>query len=88
MAIGADRGENHRKALKRLAPTHNTFHDCYIVPMLAEIVYNDMIFAVFPMMSRGFSHPWYYQFSEVFDAIEQVLEVHAHDLFLFLLAQA
>jgi hypothetical protein len=75
MAIGTNRGENHREALKRLAPDHNTSHDCYIVPMLTEIVYNDMIFAVFPMMSKGFSNPWYYQLSEVFDAVGQVLEV-------------
>jgi hypothetical protein len=85
MAIGADRAENHRVALKRLVPGLNPSPDCHIVPMLAEIVYNDMIFAVFPLMSTGFSYPFYYQLSEVFDAVEQVLEVHVYDLFLILI---
>jgi hypothetical protein len=79
MAIGADRADNHRAALKRLVPGLNPSPDCHIVPMLAEIVYNDMIFALFPLMSSGFSYPFYYQLSEVFDAVEQVLEVRTYD---------
>jgi hypothetical protein len=86
MAIGTNRGENHREALKRLAPDHNTSPDCYIVPMLAEIVHNDMVFAVFPKMSKGFSNPWYYQFSEVFDALGRSFRCvcdHFFDLLVF-----
>jgi len=36
-----------------------------------------MIFAVFPLVSTlsgGFDRPWFYRFSEVLDAVEQVLE--------------
>jgi hypothetical protein len=84
MAIGADRAENHRAALEHLAPSHNASPNSYIVPMLAEIMYNDMTFAVFPLMSKGFDSPFYYQFSEVFDAVEQVLEVRAYVLVLVL----
>ena len=38
-------------------------------------VHDDMIFAVFPLLSMGFDYPWFYRFSEVLDAVEQVLEV-------------
>jgi hypothetical protein len=34
-----------------------------------------VIFAVFTLLSWGFDHPWFYRFSEVVDAVEQVLEV-------------
>jgi hypothetical protein len=52
------------------------------VPLLQEIVYGDMTFAVFLLMSTGFDCPWYYHFSEVLDAVEQILEVQkGYDLF-------
>jgi hypothetical protein len=75
MAIGEDSGENHRTALERLVPDQNVSHDGHILHILAEIVYQDMIFAVFPLMGSGFAYPWYYRFSEMLDAVEQVLEV-------------
>jgi hypothetical protein len=81
MAIGGDRGDRHGMALSRLA----TSRDYHIVPVLHEIVHGDMTFAVFPLMSTGFSHPWYYYFSEVLDAIEQILEVRmVYSLYQFL----
>lgn len=61
MAVGEDRGERHRIN--------------HAVPVLQELVHDDMIFAVFPLLSWGFDYPWFYRFSEVVDAVEQVLEV-------------
>jgi hypothetical protein len=34
-----------------------------------------MIFAVFSLLSRGFTCPWFFRFSEVLNAVEQVPEV-------------
>ena len=31
----------------------------YIAPMLREIVLDDMVFAVFPLIDEGFDSPWY-----------------------------
>jgi len=41
---------------------------------LRELVHDDMIFAVFPLLGTGFDSPWFYRFSEVINAVEQVLE--------------
>jgi hypothetical protein len=76
MAIGEDRGERHRMSLSRLATGNSALlGNNHVVPVLQEIVHDDMIFAVFPLMAWGFDHPWFYCFSEVLDAVEQVLEV-------------
>ena len=76
MAIGEDRGERHRMALSRLAIGDNALRGAnHIVPVLRELVHDDMIFAVFPLLSFGFDYPYFYRFSEVIDAVEQVLEV-------------
>jgi hypothetical protein len=76
MAIGEDRGERHRTALSRVATGNNALRgNNHVVPVLQEIVHDDMIFAVFPLMADGFDDPWFYHFSEVLDAVEQVLEV-------------
>jgi hypothetical protein len=76
MAIGEDRGERHRMALSRVATGDNALRGTnHAVPVLRELVHDDMIFAVFPLLSMGFTWPWYYRFSEVLSAVEQVLEV-------------
>ena len=76
MAIGQDRGERHWAALSRLATGNNaSMGDNHTAPVLQQIVHNDMTFVVFPLMSRGFDIPWYHHFSEVLDAVEQILEV-------------
>ena len=76
MAIGEDRGERHRMSLSRLATGDIALlGNNHVVPILKELVHDDMIFAVFPLLSWGFDYPWYYRFSEVLDAVEQVLEV-------------
>jgi len=76
MAIGRDRGEKHSMALSRLAAGDvAAMGENHTVPVLQQIVNKDMTFAVFPLMSPGFDYPWYYRFSEVLDAVEQILEV-------------
>jgi len=48
MAIGEDRGENHRIALSRLGTGDNALRGTnHTVPVLRELVHEDMIFAVF-----------------------------------------
>ena len=76
MAIGEDRGERHRNALSRVATGDNALRGTnHAVPVLRELVHEDMVFAVFPLLSFGFDYPWFYHFSEVLNAVEQVLEV-------------
>jgi hypothetical protein len=76
MAIGEDRGERHRMSLSRVATGNNALRgNNHAFPVLQELVHDDMIFAVFPLLSMGFDHPWFYRISEVLDAVEQVLEV-------------
>ena len=64
--------------MSRLAKGDNALRGTnHAVPVLQELVHDDMIFAVFPLMSTGyaFTLPWYYRFTEVLNAVEQVLEV-------------
>ena len=76
MAIGEDRGERHRMSLSRVATGDNALRGTnHAVPVLRELEHDDMIFAVFPLLSMGFNWPWFYRFSEVLNAVEQVLEV-------------
>ena len=76
MAIGEDRGERHRMALARVATGDNALRGSnHTVPVLQELVHEDMIFTVFPLLAWGFDYPWFYHFSEVIDAVEQILEV-------------
>jgi hypothetical protein len=62
-------------ALSRLGIGSNALRgDNHVVPVLKEIVHEDMTFMVFPLLSTGFENPWYYSFSEVLNAVEQILE--------------
>ena len=81
MAIGEDRGERHRTSLSRLATGDIALlGNNHVVPVLQELVHDDMIFAVFPLLSWGFDYPWFYRFTKVLDAVEQVLEVTVYSL--------
>ena len=76
MAISEDRGERHRMSLSWVATGDSALRGSnHAVPVLRELVHDDMIFAVFPLLSRCFTWPWFYRFSEVLNAVEQVLEV-------------
>jgi hypothetical protein len=68
--------------LQYVATGHRAFlGDNHCLPMLRTLVLEDMTFAVFPYMRRGFSDPWYHNVDEVFDAVLQVLQVHKVLLF-------
>ncbi|KAF8487762.1 hypothetical protein JB92DRAFT_2758770 [Gautieria morchelliformis] len=70
-----DEGLTHLAVLRRLATGHVAFRgENHIVPMLREIVRDDMIFAVFPLMHEGFDSPWHYNYGEVVDAVYQMIE--------------
>jgi hypothetical protein len=76
MTIGEDRGERHQKSLSHLATGDIALDGRnHTVPVLRELVHDNMIFAVFPLLEMGFDYPWFYRFSEVINAVEQVLEV-------------
>jgi hypothetical protein len=78
-SIGDDRGERLRKALARVACDGAGVHgDNHVLPVLGEVELQDKTFTIFPLMSEGFTQPWYYCFTEVLDGIEQVLEVCVH----------
>lgn len=75
---GDPTGEGHLTALRRLAMGNDAARgDNHTLPVLQELTYNGMTFAVFPLVSpsNGFERPWYYNFWEAVDAVEQVLEV-------------
>jgi len=75
MPIGRDRGEKHSMALSCLAAGNMAaMGENHTVPVLRQIVNKEMTFAVFPLMSTVFDYP-YYCFSEVLDAVEQILGV-------------
>jgi len=70
MSVSRDGGEKHRLALSRLVTNdHALSGDNRVVPLLQEMVYGDMTFAV------SADCPWDYHFFEVLDAVEQILEV-------------
>ncbi|KAF8523035.1 kinase-like domain-containing protein [Gautieria morchelliformis] len=75
LVVKGDDGLNHLAALRRLGTGDVAFRrDNHIVPMLREIVLDDMIFVVFPLLHDGFDSPWYYNYGEVLDAVYQVTE--------------
>jgi len=53
--VGEDRGEKHRVSSARVATGDNALRGTnHTVPVLCELVHDDMIFAVFPLLSMGF----------------------------------
>jgi hypothetical protein len=77
LVVKGDDGMNHLVALRRLGTGDVAFRgENHIVPMLREIVLDDMIFVVFPLLQDGFDTPWYYNYGEVVDAVYQVIEVY------------
>jgi len=76
MAIGQDRGESHRLALSRLATDDMSLTGPnHTIPVLDELVHEDMVFAVFPKLHEWTFVPWYYSFSEMLDSVTQTVEV-------------
>jgi hypothetical protein len=76
LIVKGDQGAKHYEALCHLATGHVAqCGDNHAVPVLRWLYHEDMTFAVFPLMSEGFWLPWYYDFGEVLDVIEQLLEV-------------
>jgi hypothetical protein len=70
-------GLNHLEALRRLAVGNvGSRGDNHTVPVLRLIVLQDMTFAVFPLMSEGFTTGWYDELHETIDAAIQLLEVN------------
>ena len=72
MAIGKDRGGRLRRSLSRLATaSDNTLlgSNHSNVPLLRELVHDDMTFAVYFILPSGFAWPWFYRFSEVLNSL-------------------
>lgn len=48
----------------------------HVIPLLEELEYLDMVFAVTPLLSSGgFAVPWFYNYGEAVDAVPQTFEV-------------
>ena len=76
MAIGQDRGKGHHLALSRLATDDKALTGPnHTIPVLDELVHDNMVFAVFPKLGDWKLLPWYYSFSEVLDSVTQTVEV-------------
>jgi hypothetical protein len=76
IAKGGD-GRDHLEILCKLSsPSLATDPANHMLPLLAELAKDDMTFAVFPLIDNcSFRRPWFHTVAEVFDALEQVLEV-------------
>jgi hypothetical protein len=73
-------GLDHLEILRKLSSSSLTADPAnHALPLLGELVKDDMIFAIFPLVGdNSFSHPWFQTVAEVFEALEQVLEVSSH----------
>ena len=70
-----DQGETHLQVLRRIASGGVALlGDNHALPVLREIVHEDMVFVLFPLVSSGFSHH-YERVEDVFKAMADVLEV-------------
>ena len=70
-----DQGETHLQVLRRIASGGVALlGDNHALPVLHEIVHDDMVFVVFPLVSPGF-HRHYEQVEDAFKAMTDVLEV-------------
>ena len=70
-----DQGETHLQVLRRIASGGVALlGDNHALPALREIVHNDMVFVVFPLVCCGFDM-CYERVEDVFKAMADVLEV-------------
>ena len=70
-----DQGETHLQVLRQIASGGVALlGDNHALPVLREIIHDDMVFVVFPLVSCGF-HVHYEQVEDVFKAMADVLEV-------------
>ena len=70
-----DQGKTHLQVLRRIASGGVALlGDNHALPVLREIVHDDMVFVLFPLMSDGFS-ACYEWVEDVFKAMTDVLEV-------------
>jgi hypothetical protein len=72
-------GQSELRALRRLAKSPvGLLPSNHVLPYQAELIKDGMTFMVFPLVGQtGFADPWFYSFSEVIDAMTQVLEVRS-----------
>jgi hypothetical protein len=69
LIVKGDKGTQHLEALRRLATGYVAQRgDNHVTPVLQWHSYEDMTFAVFPLMSGGFDRPWFYDFKEILNS--------------------
>lgn len=49
-----------------------------LLPVLEELHHRDMIFLVMPLLHDGLITPWFYNFGEALDAMQQTFAVSKH----------
>ena len=70
-----DQGDTHLQVLRRIASGWvASFGDNHALPVLREIVHDDMVFVLFPLVSDGFFHH-YERVEDAFKAMTDILEV-------------
>ena len=71
-----DQGHEDLDILQKVATGPLAFlGENHCLPMLQQLVLEDMTFGVFPAVSDGLNSPWFLTISEVFDVVIQLLEV-------------
>ena len=72
-----DQGETHLQVLRRIASgAVASLGDNHTLPVLLEIVHDDMVFVLFPLVSDGFFFH-YGRVEDAFKAMTDVLEVES-----------
>jgi hypothetical protein len=73
-------GLDHLEILRKLSsPSLAADPANHALPLLGELAKDDMIFAIFPLVGdHTFDGPWFPNVAEVFEVLEQVLEVGCH----------
>lgn len=69
-------GGNELEILRRFSrPDISRHPDNHVIPLLDELRYGDMTFAVLPLLEESLVEPWFFDVQEVLDAVAQTLKV-------------
>jgi len=80
LIVAGGQGHDHHRILKKIATAPEVLrHDSHVLPMLQELVYQDLVFAIFPKVSVGMDESiccWpKNSVGDILDMIMQALEV-------------
>lgn len=68
-------GELELEILRRFSrPDVATHPDNHVIPLLDELIYLDMVSAIFPLLRESVISPWYFDVGEALDAVYQTFK--------------